>query len=57
MDAEDDGREHKAVELFDSGDLTEDACKQYGRLIRDPGRKTNPEVEAAIERFNNQQGK
>lgn len=57
MDAEDDGSEHKAVQLFDEGNLTEDACKEYGKLLRDPSQEKNVELEAAIERFNNQQGK
>jgi hypothetical protein len=57
MDAEDDGLEHKAVQLFDEGKLTEDACKEYGKLLRGPSQEKNVELEAAIERFNNQQGK
>jgi hypothetical protein len=57
MDAEDDGLEHKAVQLFDEGALTEEACKQYGRLLRDPAVKENAELQAAFERFNNRQGK
>ena len=36
MDAEDDGREHMAVELFDKGELDEAACQKYGQLYVDP---------------------
>lgn len=53
MDAEDDGREHAAIELFDNGILTEADCQKYGKLHIDPTRKGgNPEVLAAIEEYN-----
>ena len=55
MDAEDDGGEHKAVQLFDEGNLTEEACKQYGKLVMDPTTaEESDEMKAAIERLNNQ---
>lgn len=53
MDAEDDGSEHAAIELFDTGVLTEDDCKKYGKLHIDPSREgSNPDVLAAIEEYN-----
>ena len=54
MDEEDDGREHRAVELFDDGSLTEADCQEYGKLHRDPAANADgdPEIAAMVEKLN-----
>lgn len=53
MDADDDGKEHAAVDLFDKGTLTEDGCKKYGKLHLDPANVDgDPEAEALVKKLN-----
>ena len=45
MDAEDDGKEHAAIELFDAGKLTEDGALKYGKLHLDPDEPEDLDLE------------
>lgn len=48
MDAEDDDSEHAAIELYDSGTLTEQDCQKYGVLYIDPNDTSDPELDKLI---------
>jgi hypothetical protein len=55
MDAEDDGKEHAAVDLFDQVSLTEADCQQYGKLHLDPANTGGDlEIAAMVEKLNSE---
>lgn len=48
MDSEEEDLEHAAIALYDSGRLTEEDCKKYGKLYLDPNDGSNPMLDRLI---------